>query len=85
MVPMQSISNTKSAQPRVSDAQIIAFVRRFIAEHGYPPTMREIMAGIGLRSTSAVSYRLSRLEERGHIERDAAVPRGIRLTQQAKV
>lgn len=82
---MPMSSNTRGAKPRVSDAQIIAFVRRFIAEHGYPPTVREIMVGVGLRSTSAVSYRLTRLEERGHIERDYAVPRGIRLTSKRNV
>ena len=30
--------------------EIYAFLKDYIASHGYPPTTREIMAGVGLRS-----------------------------------
>lgn len=46
---------------------------------GRPPTMREIGAALGITSTNGVRYFLEVLEERGYIERDAAVSRGIRL------
>ena len=29
--------------------EIYAFLKDYIASHGYPPTTREIMAGVGLR------------------------------------
>ena len=39
--------------------EIYAFLKDYIASHGYPPTTREIMAGVGLRSTASVHYHLS--------------------------
>ena len=38
--------------------EIYAFLKDYIASHGYPPTTREIMAGVGLRSTASVHYHL---------------------------
>ena len=47
--------------------EIYAFLKDYIASHGYPPTTREIMAGVGLRSTASVHYHLSELSRRGAI------------------
>ena len=40
--------------PRTSDKSelILEFVSRFIQENGYAPSVREIGAGVGLRSTA---------------------------------
>jgi repressor LexA len=45
------------------------FIRIFIEENGYAPTIREIAAAAQLRSTSSVSYILARLEDKGYIRR----------------
>lgn len=45
--------------------EIYAFLKDYIASHGYPPTTREIMAGVGLRSTASVHYHLSELSRSG--------------------
>jgi SOS-response transcriptional repressor LexA len=45
------------------------FIRDFIEENGYAPTIREIAVAAGLRSTSSVSYILRRLELKGYIHR----------------
>ena len=50
--------------------EIYAFLKDYIASHGYPPTTREIMAGVGLRSTASVHYHLSELSRSGAIEMD---------------
>jgi repressor LexA len=42
---------------------------------GYPPTMREIAAAVGLASTSSVSYQLSILADKGRVSRGAGRPR----------
>ncbi len=47
----------------------LAFVRRYLAEHGRPPTVREVGEGIGVRSTSLVNTYLDGLERLGCIER----------------
>ena len=53
--------------PRTSDkAQlIIDYVNQFVYENGYSPSVREIGAAVGLRSTASVSYHLQALQQKG--------------------
>ena len=53
--------------PRTTDKvpMILDFVNRFIQENGYAPSIREIGAAVGLRSTASVSYHLQQLREKG--------------------
>jgi repressor LexA len=57
--------------------QILAMIREWIDRHGYPPTMREIAAAVGLASPSSVAHQLRVLEEHGHIRRDARGSRAV--------
>jgi len=59
---------------------MLKFIRRFIEEHDYPPTIREIGAAVGISSTSVVNYNLDQLERKGYIVRNREVSRGLRLT-----
>lgn len=65
----------------LSDRQvrILEFIRKYLEEHNYPPTIREIGKAVGIPSTSVVKYNLERLQEKGHIERSVEVSRGLRL------
>jgi repressor LexA len=56
---------------------IVAFIRAHVAEHGYPPTVRDIAAAVGLVSPSSVAYQLAQLVELGAIRRDPDRPRAI--------
>ena len=60
--------------PRTSDKSelILEFVSRFIQENGYAPSVREIGAGVGLRSTASVSYHLRALQEKGLLQSPGA-------------
>jgi repressor LexA len=53
--------------PRTTDKvpMILEFVNRFMQENGYAPSIREIGAAVGLRSTASVSYHLNQLREKG--------------------
>ncbi|MDA8193161.1 MAG: transcriptional repressor LexA [Thermaerobacter sp.] len=55
--------------PRQTNQQwrIVDFIRGYVADHGYPPSVREIAAGVGLRSTASVARHLKALEAAGHI------------------
>jgi len=57
---------------------IINFIRDY--PHQYPPTVREIAAGIGI-SSSTVHDNLDALVKLGLIERRPNCPRCIRLTE----
>jgi len=65
----------------LSDRQrvIVEFIEDFIREHSYPPSIREIVEGGRISSTSVVDYNLKVLERQGYIARDREVSRGIRL------
>ena len=58
---------------------IYDFIRTYTDEHGYPPSVREIGAAVGLASPSPVHIHLKLLEERGLIKRDSKKPRTIEV------
>ena len=58
---------------------IIDFAYRFWVERSYPPTIRDIVNGCGISSTSVVDYNLDILEREGYIRRHPGVSRGIEL------
>ena len=53
--------------PRTSNKaeMILNYVNQFVQENGYAPSVREIGAAVGLRSTASVSYHLQQLQEKG--------------------
>ncbi len=59
--------------------RIIDFIRRFGLDRGYPPTIRDIVDGCDISSTSVVDYNLNILESEGYIRRHHEVSRGIEL------
>lgn len=56
--------------PRTSDKAelILDYVNRFVQENGYAPSVREIGAAVGLRSTASVSYHLQALQKKGALQ-----------------
>ena len=60
--------------PRTSNKAelIMEYVNQFIQENGYSPSVREIGAAVGLRSTASVSYHLQALQEKGLLQSPGA-------------
>ena len=69
--------------PRTSDKQekILEFLNEFIETNGYPPTVREICAAVGLKSTATVSYHLTELKRQGRVQGDSNKRRAISLPE----
>ena len=66
--------------------QILAFIEQFSAREGYPPSVREICAAVGLRSPSTVHAHLRVLTERGLLNRgDAGKKRTLTLPGESVV
>jgi repressor LexA len=63
--------------------EIFDFIKRYSAEHGYPPTVRDIGKAIGLTSSSTVHAHLANLEKLGLLRRDPTKPRALELLGQA--
>ena len=75
--------------PRTSNKAelIMDYVNQFIQENGYSPSVREIGAAVGLRSTASVSYHLQALQAKGLLQapgekgRKRALVTGVRPGQ----
>ena len=63
---------------------ILSFIDSFLAEKGYPPSVREIVRGCHISSTSVVEYHLNILQKEGYIRRDPEVARGIEVRREQK-
>ena len=59
--------------------KILEFLRQFIRDKDYPPSIRDIQLGCEISSTSVVDYNLKALERLGYIRRDREVSRAIEL------
>jgi len=64
---------------KLSDPQqvILDYMIEYTEEHSYPPSVREICAAVGLKSTATVHAHLCNLEKRGLITRDSSKQRAI--------
>ena len=76
---MRSINEAPAAQLTARQREILAFVNDHSAQHGYPPTVREIGTAVGLTSSSTVHAHLANLERLGLLRRDPAKPRALNL------
>jgi repressor LexA len=58
-------------------AELLRLIRVFVREKGYPPTVRELVALTGRRSTAGVQKLLDALRKKGYIKRVRGRSRGI--------
>jgi repressor LexA len=59
--------------------QVLEFIKSDIVRTGYPPTVRDIGAAVGLSSSSTVHAHLEALEAKGIIRRDPSKPRALEV------
>src|SRR4051794_23425976 len=64
--------------------EIYDFIKRYAAEHGYPPTVRDIGKAVGLASSSTVHAHLANLEKLGLLRRDPSQPRAMGLLDRVR-
>lgn len=62
-----------------SQKKVYLYIKEFIDENNYPPSVRDICSAVSLSSTSTVHGHLRRLEEKGLIKRGARMSRAIEL------
>lgn len=66
---------------KLTDRQkdILDVIKKTTASKGYPPTVREIGAKVGLSSSATTYFHLKKLEEKGYIKKDSSKNRTIEL------
>jgi repressor LexA len=57
---------------------VLDFIKESITDRGYPPTLREIGARMGIRSTNGVNDHLRALERKGYLKREDMKSRALR-------
>lgn len=69
--PSAAAPQLASVRPTKKQRELLGFIEQFIAEHGYSPSYREIMAGLNYTSVATVALHVNNLIKRGHlIKRD---------------
>ena len=56
-----------TVRPTKKQRELLNYIETFIGEHGYSPSYREIMAGVGYNSVATVALHINSLIKRGHI------------------
>lgn len=62
-------SPQKTVRPTKKQKELLTFIEKFIAEHGYSPSYREIMSGLNYNSVATVSLHVNNLIKRGHVRK----------------
>lgn len=65
--------------------QVYDFLEQYTLEEGYPPSIREMCKGLGVKSTSTIHGHLSKLEEKGFIKRESTKNRAITMAKAPSV
>ena len=61
------------------EQEILDYIRETISAEGYSPSVRDISAALGIKSTSTVHLHLHKLEEMGYIQKEQGKSRTIRV------
>lgn len=62
---------SEAVRPTKKQKELLVYIELFIGEHGYSPSYREIMNGVGYSSVATVALHINNLVKRGHlIKRD---------------
>lgn len=67
---------------KVTDQAILDFIDEFHGGNGYAPSMRELMAGVGISSIGAMRYRLGVLRDKGMVTFGDRRPRTLKVVHQ---
>jgi repressor LexA len=58
-----------TVRPTKKQRELLTYIEGFIAEHGYSPSYREIMAGLNYTSVATVALHVNSLIRRGHLKK----------------
>ena len=59
--------------------EILTYIKKYMVSHGYPPTIREIGADLGVSSPATIHAHLANLESKGFIKKEDTKNRAIEL------
>jgi len=80
----ETIKPKEIIRPTKKQKELMTFIEDFIAEHGYSPSYREIMAGTGHTSVATVSLHVNNLIKRGHLRKRDRSARSLEVVNPSK-
>ncbi len=78
---LQPKTTTGPIRPTKKQKELLSFIEEFIAEHGYSPSYREIMAGTGHTSVATVALHVNNLIKRGHLAKRDRSARSLEVVK----
>lgn len=61
------------------ELQTLQFISEFVSKFNYPPSVREICANVGFRSTASAQYYINKLVDSGKIRRNTGKNRTLEI------
>ncbi len=74
----------ETIRPTKKQRELLDFIAEFIAEHGYSPSYREIMAGLNYNSVATVALHVNNLIKRGQLHKRDHSARSLEVVQSAE-
>ncbi|MCL2323847.1 MAG: transcriptional repressor LexA [Oscillospiraceae bacterium] len=77
--------STNNISNRGKQKDVFVFIKNYISQKGYPPSVREICVGVDLKSTSTVHGHIESLIKKGLLKKDPTKPRTLELTDKKEL
>lgn len=74
-----------TVRPTKKQRELLTFIEQFIAEHGYGPSYREVMAGCQYNSVATVAVHINNLINRGHLKKRDKSARSLEVVKPENV
>lgn len=75
----ETAQSAETVRPTKKQMELLEFLRKFIEEHGYGPSYREIMAGCNYTSVATVAVHVNNLIARGHVKKNGRSARSLEI------
>jgi repressor LexA len=72
------------SRPSKKQRELLTFIDTFISQHGYGPSYREIMNGLGYKSVSTVATHVDNLIKKGHLHKRDYSARSLEVAESAR-
>lgn len=69
----------QAKRPTKKQKSLLDFIEKFISEHGYGPSYREIMRGLNYKSVATVALHVDNLIARGHLTKKTRSARSLEV------
>lgn len=81
---MAEEKSNQSIRPTKKQKELLAFIEKFIGEHGYSPSYREIMSGLNYNSVATVALHVNSLIKRGHLRKRDRSARSLEVVAESE-